>query len=230
MHFSHRNEKNRGTFKFLSKWSDENFPVYGPNKELVLSMEKVATPLFGIVTYGVQLLAYQSSTLRPKLWIARRSKTKRTFPGMLDSTVGGGIRSDETPIECLIREAEEEASFDAELTKKHSRSVGVVTYANLTDERNGGEIGCLRPEVQFCYDMQVDENITPVPGDGEVEAFELMDVGQLQASLAKEEFAPTNSLVVLDFLIRHGIITFENEPDYLQIASRLHRDLYLPTM
>jgi hypothetical protein len=35
--------------------------------------------------------------------------------------------------------------------------------------------------------------------------------------------------VVLDFLIRHGIMTYESEMDYIQIASRLHRSLPFPT-
>src|SRR2546430_17405389 len=54
-------EREKDTFKLLRKWSNEVFPIYGFKKELVLSMERVAAPLFGIVTYAVQLLAYQDN-------------------------------------------------------------------------------------------------------------------------------------------------------------------------
>lgn len=106
-------EHERGTFQQLKRWIGEIVSVYGPSKEVVLSIEKLAAPLFGIITYGVQLLAYRddndnSSSL--KLWIARRAKTKRTFPGMLDSTVGGSLTTGETPFECLVRESAEEVS------------------------------------------------------------------------------------------------------------------------
>jgi hypothetical protein len=42
-------EKERGTFKLLSRWTNEMLPVYGPNRELVLSIERAACPLFGVV-------------------------------------------------------------------------------------------------------------------------------------------------------------------------------------
>jgi len=31
-----------------------------------------------------------------------------------------------------------------------------------------------------------------------------------------------------DFFIRHGIITPENEPNYVEISSRIHRTLEFP--
>jgi hypothetical protein len=36
-------------------------------------------------------------------------------------------------------------------------------------------------------------------------------------------------MVMVDFFVRHGLITAENEPDYLEISSRLHRRLEYPT-
>jgi len=42
-------------------------------------------------------------------------------------------------------------------------------------------------------------------------------------------FKPNCALVVLEFLVRHGILTAENEPDYVEIVARLHRRLEFPT-
>jgi len=53
-------------------------------------MERSATPLFGVVTYGVHMTAYVPGPdgVRPELlWIPRRSDSKTTYPGMLDNTV-----------------------------------------------------------------------------------------------------------------------------------------------
>ncbi|KAL1303332.1 hypothetical protein AAFC00_006732 [Neodothiora populina] len=230
MHEMLKREQEKDTFMQLRKWSNEVFPVYGPKKELVMSIERVAAPLFGIVTYGVQLLAYhEDDSAGFGLWVARRAKAKRTFPGMLDSTVGGSLPTEETPFDCLVREAEEEASFNPELVRKHAIACGTVNYLCLTDERSGGEIGCFTPEVQFVYEIKLPQDIIPIPGDGEAEEITLMTVPQLKKALAEGEFTPANGCIVLDFFVRHGVLTFENEPDYIEIASRLHRVLDLQT-
>ncbi|KAK7740362.1 hypothetical protein SLS63_001565 [Diaporthe eres] len=187
--------------------------------DVVLSIERIAAPLFGV------LLAYTEKDKGSCVWIARRAQTKRTFPGMLDSTVGGSLTTGETPFECLVREANEEASFDTALTKSMATAVGAISYLCLTDERSKGEKGLLCPEIQFTYEMKIPADLVPVPGDGEAEGFALMSIDQLKEALANGEFAPANGEVVLDFFIRHGILTFENEPNYTTIVSRLHRSL-----
>ena len=223
-------ERERGTFEVLKMWTGEIFPVYGPGKELVLSIERIAAPLFGILTYGVQLLAYQDNPEGLSVWVARRASWKRTFPNLLDSTVGGSLPTGESPFECLLREAEEEASFPPDLIKNHAIACGTITYVSITDERSKGEPGLLCPEVQFCYEMKVPNEVIPAPGDNEAQEIILLNIKQLKAALANGEFTPANGCVVLDFFIRHGILNFENEPDYITIASRLHRLLDLQSV
>jgi hypothetical protein len=36
-------------------------------------------------------------------------------------------------------------------------------------------------------------------------------------------FKPNCGAVIIDFMIRHGYLTAENEPNYLEIVTRLHR-------
>jgi 8-oxo-dGTP pyrophosphatase MutT (NUDIX family) len=217
-------EKDKATFQVLSMWTGEVFPIYGPKGHLLMSIERIAAPLFGVTTYGVQLLAYtENDNNEVSVWVARRAKTKRTFPGMLDSTVGGSLRTGETPFECLVRESEEEASFEPDYTRTKAISVGTINYLNLTDERSKGEKGLLCPETQFTYEMKIAPDHIPIPGDGEAEEIILMSVNQLKVALAGGEFTPANGEVVLDFFIRHGILTFENETDYATIVARLHR-------
>jgi hypothetical protein len=52
-------------------------------------MERSATPLFGVVTYGVHMTVYVPPTQSQpmKIWTPKRSENKPTFPGMLDNSV-----------------------------------------------------------------------------------------------------------------------------------------------
>ena len=70
---------------------------------------------------------------------------------MLDSTVGGG----ETPFQCLVREAAEEASFAEMIIRDGAKACGTVSYVCRTDERSGGELRLLTPEVQFVYEVEL---------------------------------------------------------------------------
>jgi 8-oxo-dGTP pyrophosphatase MutT (NUDIX family) len=149
---------------------------------------------------------------------------------MLDNAVAGGIASGESPFESLVRECGEEASLDEEFVRSSARACGTVTYWYIRDERAGGETNLMQPEVQYIYDLELPEDTIPKPGDDEVEQFYLLSVDEVQEAMRKGEFKPNCALVVLDFLIRHGILTTENERDYIEIVSRLHRKLEFPTL
>ena len=164
-----------------------------------------------------------------KIWVPRRARDKQTYGGMLDNTVAGGISTGEEPLECLIREATEEASFPERLVREHAKACGTVTYFHIRNEKAGGETGLLQPECQHVYDLEVDADTVPKPGDNEVEGFMLWTIEKLQGALAEGQFKPNCALVLLDFFVRHGILTAENEKDYVEIVSRLHRKLPFPT-
>ena len=44
-----------------------------------------------------------------RIWVARHSASKQTYPGMLDNTTGGSITSGDELFRNLLREAAEEA-------------------------------------------------------------------------------------------------------------------------
>lgn len=219
----------KDTFDVLKGWRNEMYPVYAPDGSVLLEMERCASPLFGIVTYGIHLSAYVEDEEGLKMWIARRSRTKQTYPGMLDNSVAGGMTSGETPFNCAVREAMEEASIPEEISNAHARAVGCVTYVYVRDARAGGETGLLQPEVEYVYDLKLDKTFELKPCDTEVEDFRLWTIPELKDALQKGEFKPNCAMVLVDFFVRHGIITAENESDYLEILSRLHRRLEYPT-
>ena len=233
----------------LRGWRNELYPIYGRihgQRTLLASVERAASPLFGIISYGCHLTAYirppgATSSQEMQLWIPRRARTKSTYPGMLDNTVAGGIATGESPWTCIVREAEEEASLPAALMQERCRAAGTVTYLHVRDGRAGGETGLLQPECQFVYDLDMTgyvdpENgkaVVPTPLDGEVESFELMGVREVRERMGKGEFKPNCAVVLLDFLVRQGVLTAEEEEggqgqgqgEYMRVCERLHRRL-----
>lgn len=216
-------------FAVLDGWRNEVYPIYGPRRELLTSLERSATPLFGVVTYGVHMTAFVRDGQSMRIWAPRRAETKQTYPGMKDNTVAGGVSTGEQPFNCLIREAEEEASLPEDIVRS-AKAVGTLTYFHVRDARAGGETGLCQPEVQYLYDLELPSHIVPRPGDNEAVDFQLLTVEETREAMAKGEFKPNCALVLLEFFIRHGIVTAENEPDYIEIVSRLHRRLEFPTI
>lgn len=221
----------RDIFAVLKGWRNELYPIRGHNDtmEKTISLERAASPLFGINTYGVHMTAYLNTPEGLKIWVPRRAKSKQTYGGMLDNTVAGGLSTGEKPFECVIREAAEEASFPEHLARLRMKPCGTVSYVHVRDKRAGGETGLIQPECQYIYDIEVDADVVPKPGDNEVEAFYLWTVDEVKNALADGQFKPNCAVVLLDFFIRHGILRAENEPHYLEIASRIHRRLPFPT-
>ena len=216
------------TFKVLGGWRNERYPVYGPGKQLLFSMERSASPLFGIVTYGVHMTAFVRSPEGLKIWAPKRAPTKQTYPGMMDNTVAGGLSVGEKPTECLIREAQEEASLPEDIVAS-ATSCGTMTYFHVRDARAGGEVGLCQPECQYVYDLELPKDVVPRPGDDEAVDFQLLTLKQVQDAMGAGQFKPNCALLLLDFFVRHGILTPENEAEYVQIVSRLHRRLEFPT-
>ncbi|KAK4684395.1 hypothetical protein P7C73_g5786, partial [Tremellales sp. Uapishka_1] len=200
----------------LSGWRNETYMIYAsprssvfpeptsaPLTNIAFDCERSACAVFGFATYGVHLTAYEGEGADMKIWIPRRSATKPTWPSLLDNTVGGGIPSGMKPFDSLIKECDEEASFPEAFVRKH---------------------------VKYTYDMKLPlqsdpEYRKPTPHDDEVESFSLLTIPQVLAALKNSEFKPNCGLILVNFLVRHGIITVENEPNYIEISQRSHRKL-----
>ncbi|TVY53929.1 Uncharacterized protein LSUE1_G009240 [Lachnellula suecica] len=223
--------REKGTFEVLKGWRNELYPVYGPDNELLFNVERSASPLLGVVTYGVHMSCYtvvseeEGKGYPFKLWIPRRAKTKQTYGGMLDNTVAGGIASGEEHFESLVREADEEASLPGKLVREKAEDVGAITYIYVREGRAGGESGVVQPECQYVYDLELPKDVIPQPKDGEVECFYLWTVEECLEALGKGEFKPNCAACVLDFLVRRKVIGGKEGEE---ISRRLHRKLDFP--
>ncbi|KAH8919826.1 hypothetical protein BT69DRAFT_1223648 [Atractiella rhizophila] len=250
-----RNWKAQGKFSDpLSGWRDESYTIYAPAKnqkddemedsaavlgggEVAFKMERAACALFSFATFGVHLNGWTvDANGTKKLWVPRRTKTKQTWPGYLDNTVAGGITFGETPTAVMIRECAEEASLPPSFVRKYIKPAGLISYIYRTKS------GWIQPEQQFIYDLEwpsATSNThnsfkipTPTtnPADGEVESFELMDLGTVMQKMFDGEFKPNCALVVVDWLIRKGILSSEGDSKYAQVCRKLRGSLALPSM
>ncbi|TDZ68378.1 Uncharacterized protein CTRI78_v002101 [Colletotrichum trifolii] len=182
----------------------EPFRVLGANHPV--SIERFPAPLFGISSRGAHMTAYVKTADGLKIWVPRRSAHLFTYPDLLDTTVAGGVKADDSPLDCILAEASEEASLPAAFVRDNARAVGAVTYVSMNEAK-----GTFFPTVLYCYDLELPESIVPTPGDDEVSAFELMSIDQVKAAMLGEQFKPNCVLVMLDFFIRHNVVTAENE-------------------
>lgn len=212
------------SFIALNEWRDELYPIYGSPLGTV-SIERAGSGLFGIPTFGIHLTAYVEGKDGIQIWVPRRAKDKTTYPGMLDNTVAGGMAFGEEPLGSIIREATEEASFPEDVVRHGIKAAGTVSYFYIQDPREGEESGLLQPSIRYVFDLKVDADVVPKPGDSEVEGFSLWALDDLKKAVAEGQFRPSSTLVLLDFLVRHSILTAENEKDYIEICSRIHRKL-----
>ncbi|KAI3540308.1 NUDIX domain-containing protein [Colletotrichum abscissum] len=210
------------SFPSLNKLHSEHFKIIGANH--FVSIERFPAPLFGISSRGAHMTAYVKTSEGMKIWVPRRSAHLFTFPNLLDTTVAGGVKAEDSPFDCIIAEATEEASLPADFVKENARAVGAVTYCSLNKQR-----GKFFPTVLYVYDLELPESIEPQPGDDEVSGFKLMSIDQVKDAMLGEQFKPNCVLVMLDFFIRHNIITSENNDEYLEIVTRMRRHLPVPT-
>ncbi|KAI3319090.1 hypothetical protein HD806DRAFT_510000 [Xylariaceae sp. AK1471] len=230
------------TFRLIAKKHSEPFTVLsyptsrdgGGTGTGTVTMERFMAPLFGILLQGAHMIAYVRSRATVDdcgvisgLWIPRRAKHLFSSPNMLDASVAGGIAMGISAVETIIKEAGEEASLSPEFVRTRVRSTGLLSYVSSTDAIHGwpGESGLLCPGIVYTYEMELPEDVIPKPHDGEVGSYSLMSIGDVQAALLKNEFKPDAAVVVIDFLIRHGVITAENERNFVRINEHIHRRL-----
>ena len=219
---------NQDTFQIIHQQHSELYPILGRSG---LTIERYFAPLFGTISRGAHLTVFTrvGPTKELKIWVPRRSPSCFTYPGCLDTTVAGGLPAGESPLGCIVREADEEASLPEALVRNKAVACGVLSYMQQSAKGDGGEIGLIAPDLLYIYDLEVEEDIICKPHDDEVQDFYLMTVEEVKDSLAHDEWKTNSAVVMLDFFIRHGIIHEGNEKHYAELVMRMHRRLPFPT-
>lgn len=200
--------------KLLPPNRAEQFPVMVTfGGELLMRLDRAWVPAFGVTAYGVHVNGYVETPTGHELWLGMRSTDSLVDPGKLDNMVAGGQPADLSLEENVIKEAAEEASVPEALARQ-ARPASALSYAMEVP------VG-LHRDVLFIYDLRVPEDFRPVDQDGEHSEFKKMPVGEaLRLVDETDRFKFNVNLVIIDFAIRHGVLTPEH-PDYLKLVRGL---------
>ncbi|XP_068950597.1 uncharacterized protein [Petaurus breviceps papuanus] len=219
----------QGCLARLARWRDEAYevrPRFGA--PALLNVERAAAPLLGVLQFGAHLNAFvhrQDDTTGSQqmlMWLARRSLHKATYPGLLDNLAAGGISAGLGVKETMVKESWEEARVPPELAAQ-AQPVGCLSYTY--EEMDGEEFGAVVRECLFIFDLEVPEDFTPQVGDGEVQEFYLWPLDKVREAVNSGSFKPNCALVVVDFLLRHGLLHPDQEPLYLELLAVMHQTL-----
>lgn len=202
----------------ISHLHGERYPVTpGARDDARFLIDRACAPYFGIRAFGQHLNGYVRRPDGLHLWIARRSADRRVYPNRLDNMVAGGLPWGIGLPENLRKECFEEASMPAALADR-AVPVGAISYCRDSDRG-------LKPDVIYCYDLELDLEFEPRCNDNEVAGFFLWPVQQVMAVVAEsDEFKLNCNLVIIDFLIRHGLLGPEH-PHYLDLVQGLRAPL-----
>jgi 8-oxo-dGTP pyrophosphatase MutT (NUDIX family) len=200
----------------VPRWRNEFFavaPRWGAPAQFRL--DRGAVPFFGVRAYGVHLNGYRRDEGGLQLWVGRRAPDKKVAPDKLDNLVAGGISWEHGIVATLVKEAAEEAGIPPGLIAR-AKPAGAVSYRMETP------LGA-RNDVLFLYDLELPSDFTPQNTDGELVSFSLMDAAQvIERVRAGDDFKFNVNLVLIDFALRHGLVT-PADPDYLDLAAGLHQ-------
>jgi 8-oxo-dGTP pyrophosphatase MutT (NUDIX family) len=190
--------------RLIHGWRDETYAVVtAPGAEPLALVERAASRFWGTLTFGAHCNAYVADPRgRPThLWIARRSFTKPTDPGLLDNLIGGGVPHGQTPFQTLLREGFEEAGLEA------TQVAPAVPGAVIELRRDVPE--GLQHEWLQVYDLRLAPEVVPANRDGEVADFACHPIDAALAIAASGEMTVDAELVTLDFALRHRLLEEE---------------------
>lgn len=213
--------QSKNMFVALNGWRDECYEIKvrfsGP---ALFKMERAATPLFGVRQFGVHINGFTHHCDKGLcFWLQRRSATKQTWPGRLDSFVGGGLSKGFGIFETAVKEANEEANVPEEISVEHLKSAGSVSFFHESERG-------IHPQTEFVFDLELPYEFQPANNDGEVSGWELVPLKDLVETIQREDFKTTSCPVVMDWLIRRGHVTAQTEPDFPELVEHLHLPLH----
>jgi len=182
----------------IRAWRDEPFPLLSPTTGRVLAVfERASARFWGTLTLGAHCNGWVAGPDgRPQqMWIARRSATKATDPGLLDNLIGGGVPFGQTPLQTLVREGFEEAGLTPQQMARATPGRVIELDRDIPEGRQFERL--------HVFDLQLHAQETPCNQDGEVAELHLWPLDRVAREAAGCEMTVDAALVTLDFLLRH---------------------------
>jgi len=203
----------------IRAWRDETYPLHSlADGTLLATVERAASRFWGSLTFGAHCNGYVAGADgRPvALWIARRSFSKPTDPGLLDNLIGGGVAHGQTPAEALVREGWEEAGLSPAQMLGRLEAGHVVELARDIPE------GFQREHLSV-YDLALPDDVLPSNQDGEVASLERLPIAEALALAATDAMTVDAGLVTLDFALRRRLLPAAQHDALLAAIGPLRR-------
>ena len=198
----------------LTAWREERYAVAaGPAEPPLFELERAAARYFGIHTFAAHVNGLVGEDVDWRMWLARRSATKAIDPGLLDNLVGGGVAAGSDIAATIVKEAWEEAGIPEDVAQR-AQSVGTV---DLCRDRPDG----LQRETIYVHDLWLHTDFVPANQDGEAVEHRLCAPEEILSVLATDDITADASLVIVDFLLRHGHVT-PDDPSFGALEALRH--------
>ena len=88
------------------------------------------------------------------------------------------------------------------------------------------------PGLYFLYELELpsDLSVLPQPNilDGEVQSFSLMGLQDVLNNLLAGKFKSRSAMALVDWLVRHGYVTEENDSRFAEVCRHLRVDVGMP--
>lgn len=175
---------------FIPGWRNERYRIAD-----FFDIERAAARPFGLATHAAHVNGIVAGA---KMWLARRSNTKATDPGMLDNIVGGGVPAGLSIEEVVLKEAWEEAGIPTELAQRATPAGSIEVMREVPQG-----VAC---EIAHVYDLDLSPDFLPVNQDGEVSEFRLVSFAEARRLIEEtDELAADAAVVALDCLNRRSV-------------------------
>jgi 8-oxo-dGTP pyrophosphatase MutT (NUDIX family) len=199
----------------LPAWRDELYAVSPAfDARPAFTLERGAARWFGVRTWAAHVNGVTGKDGKLRMWLARRSADKAVDPGLLDNLIGGGIAAGTRVDQTVAKEAWEEAGIRADVVRR-ARPAGALHVRRVVADG-------LQRETMFVHDLALAPEFRPVNQDGEAHDHRLVDLAQAARLIAvtdgADEVTVDASLVVLDYLLRHGAIA-PDAPHYVALEA-----------
>jgi isopentenyldiphosphate isomerase len=179
--------------ELLDVWSAPNEQDNTPGNRVGAIERGVMRPL-GLTTRAVHLSGWSTDR---RLWVARRSLTKATDPGMWDTLVGGLVGNLEDADFALVRESDEEAGLDAPDIVARTP---LRTIAHMQRQLPEG----FQTEAVLTCECVLADHVAPKNRDGEVMEIQLLEIETLYQMLKEDAFTLEASIVIAEDLWRRA--------------------------
>lgn len=206
------------------------------NSAVLALINRSTAPFLGIDSVGVHLHCYVTQQQDPSitqdnnchrkpkikgLWLARRAPTKSHHPNCWDPTVAGGQPAKLSLLHNIIKEAYEEAGVPSEWINNSNSTPGInfsdYSHDPLKITTANSDGSCMKRSLYYSFDLEVPSDWTPTPVDGEVSEFKLYSMNELEREvLFGDAVRPAMRAVLLDFMMRHGVLTSVNDKSDLE--------------